>query len=181
MISLKSKVTQKILNYFFINPHTKCYINELARILNQDPKNVDRKLKYLEKNGLLKSDFEGKQRYFYLSKEYPLLNEYRKIILTSIGVEQNLKNILKQDKKIKQAYIFGSYAKDKMDISSDIDLLVIGNHSPLPLREKINKIQKDTNREINIINLSEEEFETKKKEKNPFIANILSSKTIKLL
>lgn len=181
MISLRSEVTKKILNYFFINPHAKHYINELARILNQDPKNVDRKLKYLEKNGLLESDFMGKQRYFYLSQKYPLLKEYRKIILASIGIEQNLKKILAQDKQIKQAYIFGSYAKNNMDASSDIDLLIIGNHSPISLRKKINKIQKETNREINIINLSEQEFETKRKEKNPFIVNIFSEKIIKLL
>jgi len=181
MISLRSEVTKKILNYFFINPHAKHYINELARILNQDPKNVDRKLKYLEKNGLLESDFLGKQRYFRLSQGYPLLKEYRKIILASIGIEQILKKILAQDKQIKEAYIFGSYAKNNMDASSDIDLLIIGNHSPISLRKKINKIQEETNREINIINLSEREFETKRKEKNPFIVNIFSEKIIKLL
>ena len=181
MISLRSEVTKKILNYFFINPHAKHYINELARILNQDPKNVDRKLKYLEKNGLLKSDFLGKQRYFRLSQEYPLLKEYRKIILASIGIEQILKKILAQDKQIKEAYIFGSYAKNNMDASSDIDLLIIGNHSPISLRKKINKIQEEINREINIINLSEQEFKTKRKKKNPFIVNIFSEKIIKLL
>ena len=80
MISLRSKVTIKILNYFFINPDARHYINELARILNLDPKNVDTKLKELEKEGLLKSEFSGKQRYFYLSKKYPLLKEYRQIV-----------------------------------------------------------------------------------------------------
>jgi len=181
MISLRSEVTKKILNYFFINPHAKHYINELARILDQDPKNVDRKLKYLEKNGLLKSEFLGKQRYFYLSQKYPLLKEYRKIILTTLGIEQDLKDSFVKNKKIKEAYIFGSYAKNNMDASSDIDLLIIGNHSPISLRKKINKIQKETNREINVINMSEEEFEKKKTQKNPFITNIFSGKIIKLL
>lgn len=181
MISLKSKITKKILNYFFINPQAKHYINELAKILELDPKNVDRKLKYLEKNGLLKSEFSGKQRYFYLSKEYPLLKEYRQIILKTIGIEQNLKDLLNKTKGVKESYIFGSYAQDQMDASSDIDVLVIGDHSPLALQKKINKIQTEISREINIINLTKKEFEKKKKEANPFITNIFSEKTIKLL
>ena len=80
MISLRSKVAVKILNYFFINPEARHYINELAGILGLDPKNTDTKLKELERAGLLKSEFSGKQRYFYLSKEFPLLEEYKKIV-----------------------------------------------------------------------------------------------------
>ena len=95
MISLKSKVTIKILNYFFINSDAKHYINELARILNLDPKNVDTKLKELEKEGLFKSEFLGKQRYFYLAKKYPLLKEYRQIVLKTVGIEQHLKKNVK--------------------------------------------------------------------------------------
>ncbi len=80
MISLKSKITQLVLNYFFLNPQAKKYTNELARLFQVDPKNLDRKLKELEKEGLLKSEFLGKQRYFFINSRYPLLKEYKKII-----------------------------------------------------------------------------------------------------
>lgn len=181
MISLKSKIAIKILNYFLLNPEKKRYINELALLLSEDPKNVYRKLQDLEKEGILKSEFLGKQRYFYLNKNYPLLNEYKAIFFKKSGFEQKLKGALKKIKGINEAYLFGSYAKNKMDNNSDLDLLVIGSHSLIDVQKLIIKFQKEIGREINVINLSNEEFKKKKKNNNPFIKNIFSNKIIKLV
>ena len=181
MISFRSQVTIKILNYFFLNPGAKHYINELARILDLDPKNIDRKLKELEKNGLLQSEFLGKQRYFYLNRKNFLLKNYRQIFLKTYGLEQKLKDLSLQTKGVKTAYLFGSYVKNKMDISSDIDLLLVGNHSTIDWQRKINQLQKEIGREINTLNLSEQEFKNKQKANNPFIENILTGKNIKLI
>ena len=84
-------------------------------------------------------------------------------------------------KGIKEAYLFGSYANNKMDSSSDIDLLAIGTHSVLELQRVIAKLQKDTGREFNVINLSKKEFEKKKKDNDPFIKGIFEAKTIRLI
>lgn len=178
MMSLKSQEAQKILNYFFLNPNGKAYINELAKLLNLDPKNTDRKLKELEKEGLLSSDFEGKQRYFALNQSYPLLKEYKEIVLKTLGIEKELKDIAANDDKIKEAYIFGSYARGKMDANSDIDVLLIGNHSSIETEKKIIKIEKETGREINVIDFSPEEFQKKLEE--PFLKKIFEEKYIKL-
>jgi len=40
MISLRSKVARKILNYFFINPQESLYVNELSRKLEVDKRNL---------------------------------------------------------------------------------------------------------------------------------------------
>jgi len=181
MISLRSKVTIKILNYYFLNPKDRHYINELAKILDLDPKNTDRKLKELEKMGLLKSEFLGKQRYFFLSQDNPLLKNYRQMFLKTYGLEQKLKDLFKQFTGIEQAYLFGSYVKDKMDTESDIDILIIGNHSSIELQKKIIQLQKEIGREINIISLSSKEFRNKQKTKDPLLKNILSNRTIKLI
>ena len=181
MISLKSKITQKVLNYFFLNPEDKRYINELAKILDLDPKNLFRKLEELENEGLLGSEFRGKERFFFLNKSYSLLEHYCHIFLKTLGLEQELREIINNTEGIKEAYIFGSYARSKMDASSDIDILLIGNHSTLQVQKKINKLQKEVAREFNVISLSIKEFEKKKKQKNQFIENILKSKPIKLL
>ncbi len=41
MISLKSKITRKLLNYFFLNPKESLYVNELSRNLALDKRNLD--------------------------------------------------------------------------------------------------------------------------------------------
>ena len=181
MISLRSKVTIKLLDYYFLNLHAQHYINELARILELDPKNTETKLKEFEKEGLFKSEFRGKQRYFFLVKDNPVLEHYRQIFLRTHGIEKRLKDMISNIKGIKEAYIFGSYATNKMDSSSDIDILAIGSHSVLELQRVIAKLQKDTGREFNVTNLSLKEFEAKKKNKDPFINSVFKTKTIRLV
>lgn len=181
MISLRSKVAIKLLDYYFLNPEAQAYINELARILGLDPKNTETKLKELEKEGLFKSEFRGKQRYFYLAKDNPVLEHYRQIFLKTHGIEKRLKDMIGNIKGIKEAYLFGSYASNKMDSSSDIDLLAIGAHSVLELQRVIAKLQKDTGREFNVINLSVKEFNAKKNNKDPFINSVFKTKIIKLV
>jgi predicted nucleotidyltransferase len=177
---IRSKVTKKILNYFFLNPQARHYINELAKILSLDPKNVDRKLKELEAQGLLKSEFSGKQRYFWLNSDFPLLSEYGQIVLKTYGLEESLARLMQTDEDIEAAYIFGSYVSEGMDKFSDIDLLIVGRQSSLAVYKKLELIQSDSGRDINVVNLTPAEFERKQKNGDALIKNIFSHKVIKL-
>lgn len=181
MISLRSIVTQKVLTYFFINQDEKKYINELARLLKLDPKNLDTKLKELKKTGLLLSESFGRQKYYFLNKKYPLLKEYLSIFNKTLGVEQHLTTVFSKIKGVKNVYIFGSYARNKLDAGSDIDLLIIGNHKSLDAQRAILPLQDEINREINIIDITPNEFENKKDNQDPLIRNILSKTIIKLI
>lgn len=180
MISLRSKITQAVLGYFMLHEDSELYVHEMARSLSLDQGNLDRKLKELEKESILKSDLRGKERYYSLNDSFPLLQEYKKIILKTIGFEHSLKQLLKTVKGLGLAYLFGSYAQDKMDLSSDIDLLVIGEHSSLELQRKIAEIQKSVKREINVISMSAEEYR-KKLKNDRFLKSILQKKRIQLL
>ena len=181
MISFRSTITQKVLAYFFLNKTEKRYVNELARQLDIDPKNLDTKLKELKSEGLLVSEFHGKQRYYSLNKKFPLLKEYLSIFNKTLGVEQRLTTLFGQINGVKEAYIFGSYAKNKMNVWSDIDLLIVGNHKCLDAQKAILPIQKELNREINIIDMTSSEFENKKANNDPLIEDILHKPMIKLI
>ena len=181
MMSLRSKVAIKLLDYYFINPDACHYINELARLLGLDPKNTETKLKEFERKGFFKSEFRGKERYFFLAKDNAVLEHYRQIFLKTYGMEKRLGDMLRSIKGLDEAYIYGSYAGNKMDSSSDIDILAVGGHSVLELQRGIAKLQKDTGREFNVINLSPEEFNKKKQQKNAFINGVFKTKIIRLV
>lgn len=180
MISIRSKITRKILEYFFLNPHARHYVNELARMFSVDPKNLHKKLEALEREGLLLSEFSGKQRYFSLREHYPLLKEYRAIIFKT-SLERRLKDILLRIPGVASAYLFGSYVRGNMDAASDIDMLVVGNHSIAALQKELNVLQKETGREINAVQMSEKEFLKKRKKGNPFLVRILKKEHIQLV
>jgi len=181
MISLKSKVTKALLNYFFLNPQENFYINELTKKLRLDKRNLVKKMHELEKEGILSSRRRGNLKLYSINKGYSLYEEYKKIVLKTIGFEQEVRNIIRNTPGIKEAYIYGSYAKENMDANSDIDLLVIGSHRIIVLQRMLNKLQKEIDREINAVNMDEKEFEKRKKQKEPFITGIFQNKYIKLI
>ncbi|MBF0479029.1 MAG: nucleotidyltransferase domain-containing protein [Candidatus Omnitrophica bacterium] len=180
MISLRSKITQSVLNYFMLQQGAEIYVSDFARITQLESGNLTRKLADLEKDGILKSRWQGNQRYYSLNKNFPLLKEYRSIVLKTVGFEQILRNALSKISGIKKAIIFGSYAQDKMDSYSDIDLLIVGEHSTITLQRGIADVQKTIHREINAVSMSLQEYAAKKRN-DPFLMSIESKKSIKIL
>jgi len=181
MISLRSKITQKLLNLFFLNEKERFYVNELAKLIKEDPSNVYKKLLQLKEEGIVSDEFQGKERYFFLNKKYPFLKEYKKIVLKGIGFENILKERLQALQGIESAYVFGSYAQNKLSSESDIDLLIIGDFNTIELQKQLLEIQRLTGREINSIEMTAQEFKSRLKKKDPFLKDIFSKKYIKIL
>lgn len=181
MISLKSKLTQKILNLFFLNEKERFYVNEFAKLIKEDPSNVYKKLIQLKEAGIVTDEFQGKERYFFLNKKYPFLKEYKKIILKGLGFEKVLKERLKELNGIKSAYLFGSYARDNLSVESDIDILIVGTPDVVKLQKALLETQQLTGREINSVEMTEKEFKQRIKEKDPFLEDVFSKKHIKIL
>lgn len=181
MIQFRSKITLKLLDYFFLNPDSSHYINELADMLKLDPGNLFRKLKELEIEGILISENRGSQKYYSLNKKYPLFKEFKKTYQAKYGLTNSLKEKISGIKGLREAYIFGSYASDSLQQGSDIDILLVGDHSSLEAKKLIIPLQKDIGREINIIDLSEQELKRRKKQNDEFVNNIFSNEVIKLI
>lgn len=180
MILFRSEIAQKVLGYFFLNPQEQLYTNEIAKNLDLDKRNLVKKLKEFEKDGLLRKTARGNMQLYSINDKYPLYNEYRKIILATVGVESSLRKIVAGFPGISEAYIYGSYARNAMDAHSDIDLLVVGSHSVLALQRKLTTLQKTLGREINAVNMDAKEFEVRKRKSEPFITAILTGKNVRL-
>lgn len=181
MLNFRSKITEKILGFYFLNTGAKKYINELAKIIEADPGNLDRKLKELQAEGLLSSEFSGKERYYSLNLKYPLLKELKKIYLAKYGLSEALKKRFSKLSGLQQGYIFGSYAGKNFSPESDVDILLIGSHSALEAQKAVLPLQRQLQREFNIVDMTEKEFSQRKQDKDEFIANIFEGKMIKII
>lgn len=181
MLNLQSKLINEIIAYFFINPKKRIYLKQLSDVLAVDAGNLSRKIKELETEGIINSEVEGRQKYFFLNSGYPLLAEVKKIHETQFSLPLLIKNSLVDIKGLKEVYIFGSYAKNTMTGDSDIDLLLVGSHDSLQVRRVILPLQKKIGRDINIIDFSEQEYEEKIKAGNDFLKNIFSGQFIKII
>lgn len=179
MLNLSSKITRKLLGYFFLHEDESMYFNEIVRRLGEDKRNLAKKIKEFEIMGLLNVEPIGNLKIYSLNKKFPLYEEYKKLVLKTVGIESTLKEVLLKVEGIKKAFIFGSYAENKMDQSSDIDVMVIGEHNTVDLHKAIGKVQKTIDREINITSMSEKEYRAKSKD--PFISKVMRGKKINLI
>ncbi|MBU1046119.1 nucleotidyltransferase domain-containing protein [Patescibacteria group bacterium] len=180
MLKFGSEITIKILDYYFLNPEKEHHINQLADILKVDPGNLFRKLEELENEGVLISEREGNQRRFKINKDYPFLTELQKIYESKYGFLSFLKDRISKIKNLEEAYIFGSYAKNEFGHESDIDILLIGNHSPITAKREILPLQDRIKREINITDLTPDDFRRRKRKKDELIENIFTGQVIKI-
>lgn len=181
MISLRSKITKTVLNYFFMNPHESLYVNELVQKLHLDKRNLVKKIRELEQEGILRGGKRGPLKLYSINQEYPLYDAYRNIVLTTLGFERTIKELLHETTGVKEAYIYGSYAHNNMDVHSDIDILIIGNHAIVSLQGRLNKIQKAINRTINCTHMDQKEFNKRVKDGDAFISALLRQKHIKII
>lgn len=169
----KSKLRQKLLSYFYTNPSSHLYVREIATILNEDAGNISKELNKLEKAGIFISSTRGNQKYFSINKKSPLYNEFKSIIFKTIGVEGALRRIINETKGINFCFIYGSFAQNKQDSASDIDLLIVGKPPEDALMQKIEILEKKLQREINYNIYPQKEFKDKLIKKDSFIINVL--------
>ncbi|MGA2666891.1 MAG: nucleotidyltransferase domain-containing protein [Patescibacteria group bacterium] len=167
--------------YFYTNTESKLYLREIASILREDAGNLSKELSHLEEEGIFIAEMRGNQKYFSLNLNYPLYKELKSIIFKTIGIEGSLKTTLRKINGIRIAFIYGSFASDKQNGLSDIDLAIIGKINENGLLKEINKLEKILDREINYTLYSETDWDRMKKMKDTFTANIFDEPKIMLI
>jgi predicted nucleotidyltransferase len=144
----KSKTREKILRIFFADTDKKYYLRELEKILKISVGNIRRELLALEKSGLFKREEKGKQVYYFLNKEAPIYEEFKSIVLKTIGLEHILKEELKRQKDVDFSFLFGSYVKGDFKSDSDVDLYVIGDIAEDKLYKAVKRAERMSRRNI---------------------------------
>ena len=163
----------EILEKFLGNYDIRVYGRSLVGKVSISQKNIALTLEELEKENILLSKLEGKQKYYYLNKQNPLL----KLYLLNTEIEKTQQFLLKHH-KLKLALdkvngdiicIFGSYAKGSEKKGSDIDIFIVNGK-----RAKIREIGQMFNLNLSPKIYSEREFRSALRNKNPLINEIVA-------
>ena len=170
----------EILNILFNNPEKKFFLSEISKILGRKPGNYKKYIDDFVEEGILLEERKGNMRFFWLNKEYSLYNEIKLIVLKTIGVASDLKKIIDKIKGIKLSFIFGSYATNKFNSNSDIDLLIVGKFDKDKFVNEITLLENKINRDINYHIYSKDDIFEKLKNDNTFINKIFISSKILL-
>jgi predicted nucleotidyltransferase len=181
MFDLRSKARQRLLAFYFTNPTARHHLRDLAVRLDIDASNLSKELGRLEEEGLFRSEVSGRQKYFQLNREYALFDEVRGIVTKTIGAIPMIARSLQKIEGIREAYLYGSFARNQQDMASDIDVLVIGAPREEILAEAARKLERQLGREINYTILTPKEFEARRARKDPFLEDVWRKRRVALL
>jgi predicted nucleotidyltransferase len=148
-VLFNTKLRKKLLTYAFTHPDENYYVRELSSLIDEDPGNLSRELKKLEREGLFFSITRGGVKLYSLDKKYSLFKELKTIIFKTEDVEGSLKELIARYKGISSAFIYGSYAKNNEKKTSDIDLILVGKFNQNKFTHDIRGLESKLNRGIN--------------------------------
>lgn len=176
-----SRVRVKILQLFFLNPGKIFHVREIVRRTNEEINAVRRELLHLEKAGLLSKERRANRLFYSVRRDYNLYYDILDLIVKTSGLGGDiLKNRVKLG-KIKFAMISGKYARGIQHLANNVDLLVVGKVVLPELSQIVRQEEVRREREINYTVMSEEEFEFRKKRRDPFVLDILRSSRVMLI
>ena len=80
---ITSRVRRKIVVVYAKYPDFKTHVRGLAKLIKEDPGNIQRELKRLEKSGFLQSEKQGNTKIYSTNKSFPIFKELQAIVIKS--------------------------------------------------------------------------------------------------
>ena len=177
---LGSRARVIILKTFLLDLERDFYQREISTITNLPIRAVQREVERLVKIGLVEKQIRGNRKYYRCRRDFPIFEELKSIILKTVALGNVLKDYLQKKKeKIEFAFIYGSFAKGEENISSDIDLLIVGNITSKEASMLLSPAKNSLRREINFVVYDEKEL--LKKKESYFLKQVLKEPKIFLV
>lgn len=175
----KSRVRGDLLSLLFLNPSESYYLRELGRRLGCSVGTLARELQRFTQDGFLHREARGKEVFYRVNQAHPLYPEIKGIIEKTRGIPVRLAEGLQGIKSIRQAFIYGSFAKGGQGTSSDLDLLLVGKETPAS-KKILKELETRFGRTINVASYTAPEFETKRRDRSEFLFEVMRGPLIRI-
>jgi predicted nucleotidyltransferase len=176
-----SRIRAKLLGWFFMHVDESYFVRQLAAILEEDPTHLSREMAKLVNLGILKSVRQGNLKQFHVDRECIFFNEMKGLVLKTMGAAGQIRESLHGLKGVMFAFIYGSYAKGKEEIHSDVDVIIVGKVNMDKLDNLVLDLDKKLGRTINYLVYSSEEFSSKRRARDSFLKSVLAGPKIMLI
>lgn len=87
-VFITSRVRRKIVVVYAKYPDFRTHVRGLAKLIKEDPGNIQRELKRLEKVGFLHSEKQGNTKIYSTNKQFIIFKELQGIVLKSQHTSQ---------------------------------------------------------------------------------------------
>jgi predicted nucleotidyltransferase len=177
-----SRLRARALGWLFTHPDERYFVRQLTTIIGEDSTNLSRELARLARMGILTCQQEGRQKYYQVNHDSPVLEELKGLAVKTFAVADILRGALSPlTKRIRAAFIYGSFAEGREDAGSDIDVAIVGNVSLAQVSRELRQVEEKLGREVNATVYSPAEFHSKAKDGHHFLNSILRGEKIYLI
>lgn len=178
---LISRVRVKLLELFLANPTEMYHVRELVRRTSEEINAVRRELAHLEKAGIVKKEARGNRLYYWPRKDYSFYNDLCSMVSKTTGIGQEfLKNRAKLG-KISFVCFSLKFIKRMPRTADEVDILVVGEVVLPELAALIRSEETKRGAEINYTVMANDEFDFRKKRRDPFLMGILTGSKVMII
>ncbi len=130
---LFTPVQQRVLALLFGQPRRRFQSAELIRLAGSGTGAVHRLLTRLADAGIITVTRSGNQKHYQANRDSPIFGELHRLVVKTVGVVSPLRRALAPfAKRIAAAFVYGSVARGRDTVRSDIDVLVISDSVSYP-------------------------------------------------
>jgi len=181
--ALFTSTQQRLLTLLFGQPDRTFFTTELIELAESGTGAVQRQLRRLTDAGLIVVTKQGNQKHFQANRAAPVFEELRGIVLKTVGLADPIrKALVGLNEPVQLAIVYGSVAKHTDTASSDVDLLIVSDDL---LLEKAYTVlapaEQLISRKINVILLTQEDFERRRTDNSPFLSKVLIGEHLVLI
>jgi len=176
-----SKVRVKLLQTFLYQPDEIFYVRQLVRKVDEEINAVRRELSRMEKANMVKKEPRGNRLYYYFNRDYSLYEDLLSMVHKTVGLG---KEIIKNKSKlgrVKLVMFSGRFARRLPIEEGGVDLLIVGDINMQTLTKLVRAEEVKMDREINYTVMTRDEFNFRKKRRDPFLQGILLGSRIMII
>jgi len=180
-----SKTRVKLLHLFLNNQGKSFYVREITRKIDEQINSVRRELSNMLEVGIITCDSADNKLYYQVNQRYEFFVPLKAIFSDTLNDVNFDSHILEDNFDKEYTQIISDITGLRLVIfsgvlvkgsSSSVDVLFVGNITPIKIKSLIKTIEKNEGREINYSILSYDDFYYRLSIRDKFIAEIMNGK-----
>ncbi len=180
------------MHLFLNNPDKSFYVREITRLIDEQINSVRRELSNMLDVGVITSDTQDNKLYYQVNKKYEFYEPFRAIFAPTPAHSKTAHKAVQSDatntdgwqseirslKNVRVAIAAGILVEGS---ASAVDLFMVGNVSPVKVKETIASIEASEGREINYSVMSYDEFYYRLSVRDRFIMELFAGKHVTIV
>jgi len=158
----------KLLKTFVLNVEEEYFIRELTRKLDEQINSIRRELDNLKKIGLLKSKVRNRKKYYYVNKDFIILDDLKNMLLKAMSTNDQIIKKISKMSGVDLLVLSGIFVGKE----TQVDLLVVGDADKDVIQAHIKEYNKH-NKEVKFTIINQKDFVYRLECKDKFIYELL--------